>query len=170
MARPRRSAQFDPRAILHALDDQRVAYVLIGGLARVIEGSDEITRGVDICPSMHPESIRRLGSALESLDARPANGGALEALDQTLEETAVLELETDHGEVKLVREPEGTRGYEDLRRWARREPIGEGLRINVASPGDLVRMMSALGREPDELKIETMRRVVELDRGLSIER
>jgi len=31
-------------------------------------------------------------------------------------------------------------------------------------------MLSALGREPDELKIETMRRVVELDRGLVIER
>jgi hypothetical protein len=31
-------------------------------------------------------------------------------------------------------------------------------------------MMSALAREPDEFKIETMRRVVELDHGLSIER
>jgi hypothetical protein len=149
----------------------RVAYVLIGGLARVIEGSDEVTRGVDLTPSMHPENLRRLGLALESLDARPVSGAlAIEALDQTLEQTPALELECDCGEIKIVREPEGTRGYDDLRRWARYEPIGEGLRINVASPGDLVRMMSALGREPDELKIETMRRVVELDRGLSIER
>ena len=82
----------------------------------------------------------------------------------------MLELESDHGELKLVPEPEGTRGYDDLRRAARREPIGDGLRISVASPGDLVRMLSALGREPDELKIETMRRVAELDRGLTIER
>jgi hypothetical protein len=168
MARARRPPQFDPRAIFHALDDVHVAYVLIGGLARVIEGSDEVTRGVDLTPSIHPENLRRLGSALESLDARLVKGGTLsiEALDQT----PVLELHTDYGEIKIVREPEGTRGYDDLRRWARMEPIGEGLRINVASPGDLVRMMSALGREPDELKIETMRRVVELDRGLTIER
>jgi hypothetical protein len=168
MPRPRRPAQFDPYAVFHALDRPRVTYVLIGGLARVLEGSDEITRGVDLCPSMRPENLRRLESALESLDARPVTGETLsiEALDQT----PVLQLESDHGEIKLVREPEGTRGYDDLRRAARREPIGEGLRIEVASPGDLVRMLSALGREPDELKIETMRRVVELDRGLSIER
>jgi hypothetical protein len=172
MAGARRQAQFDPRAIFHALDDLRVTYVLIGGIARVIEGSDEITRGIDITPSMHPQNVRRLGAALESLEVRPVSGGALsiDALDHTLERTPVLELECDYGEIKLVREPEGTRGYDDLRRWARREPIGEGLRIQVAAPGDLVRMMSALGREPDELKIETMRRVVELDRGLSIER
>ena len=168
MPRARRPAEFNPYEIFHALDRVRVAYVLIGGLARVLEGSDEITRGVDLTPSTRPENLRRLGSALESLDARPVGGGTLsiEALDQT----PVLELETEHGEMNVVREPEGTRGYDDLRRAARMEPIGEGLRIQVASPGDLVRMLSALGREPDELKIDTMRRVVELDRGLSIER
>jgi hypothetical protein len=168
MPRGRQSSVFNPYAIFHALDRERVTYVLIGGLARVLEGSDETTRGVDLTPSMRPENLHRLATALESLDARPVGGGArpIEALDQT----PVLELETDHGELKLVHEPEGTRGYDDLRRAARMEPIGEGLRIQVASPGDLVRMLSALGREPDELKIETMRRVVELDRGLSIER
>lgn len=132
------------------------------------EGSDELTRGVDLTPSLRPENLRRLESALEGVGARPRGGGelSLEALDRT----AVLELESNHGEIKLVPEPEGTRGYDDLRRRAERERIGQGLSISVASPGDLVRMLSALGREPDELKIETMQRVVELDRGLSIER
>lgn len=168
MPRARRQTAFDPYEILHAFDRERVTYVLIGGLARVLEGSDEITRGVDLTPSMRPENLRRLEMTLERLDARPVGGGAfsIEALDQM----PVLELESNHGEMKLVREPEGTRGYDDLRRAARREAIGEGLRIQVASPGDLVRMLSALGREPDELKIETMRRVVELDRGLVIGR
>ncbi len=109
-----------------------VTYVLIGGLARVLEGSDELTRGVDLTPSMRPENLRRLELTLERLDARPVGGGVLSfgALDQT----PVLELESNHGEIKLVREPEGTRGYDDLRRAARREAIGEGLRIPVASP------------------------------------
>jgi len=168
MPRGRQPSVFNPYEIFHALNRERVAYVLIGGLARVLEGSDETTRGVDLTPSMRPENLHRLETALESLEARPVRGGAvsIEALDQT----RVLELETDHGEMKVVHEPEGTRGYDDLRRAARMEPIGEGLRIQVASPGDLVRMLSALGREADELKIETMRRVVELDRGFSIER
>ena len=37
MTRPRRQRQFDPYAILAALDEQRTSYVLIGAFARVIE-------------------------------------------------------------------------------------------------------------------------------------
>ena len=84
--------------------------------------------------------------------------------------TPLLALESDHGEINVVPVPDGTRGYDDLRRAVRREPIGRGLRVPVASPGDLVRMLSALGREQDGLRIETMQRVVERDRGLTWER
>lgn len=159
------AGSFDPYAVFHALEAERAFYVLIGGLARVLEGSDEQTRGIDLVPSMRPENLRRMESALHNLDARPADGDplTLERLDQT----RVLTLESGYGQIKLIPEPEGTSGYEDLHRHARHEPLGEGLRITVASPGDLVRMLSALGREPDELKIETMQRVVELEHELS---
>ncbi|HZT85692.1 MAG TPA: hypothetical protein VE984_09770 [Gaiellaceae bacterium] len=159
------ASRFDPYAIFHALDRERVFYVLIGGLARVLEGSDEVTRGVDLVPSMRPENLRRLEAALHSLDARPADGDAL--VLERLDQTRVLTLESSYGQIKLVPEPEGTRGYEDLHRHARHEPLGDGLRIAVASPGDLVRMLSALGRETDELTIETMQRVVELEHELT---
>jgi hypothetical protein len=168
MARPRRRATFDPYTIFHALDRERVFYVLIGGLARVIEGSDELSRGVDLTPSMRPENLRCLEAAMVSVQARRRDGRGLSLAD--LDREQMLALESEHGEINIVPTPEGTRGYDDLRRGVRREPIGEGLRVPVASPGDLVRMLSALGRETDELKLETMQRVVELDRGLRIER
>jgi hypothetical protein len=106
--------------------------------------------------------------ALHSLDARPRGGRAL-SLDE-LATTPLLALESEHGEINVVPVPDGTRGYDDLRRAVRREPIGRGLRVPVASPGDLVRMLSALGRKQDALRIETMQRVVERDRGLTSER
>lgn len=168
MAGTSRQPRFDPYAILHALEREHAFYVLIGGLARVIEGSDEITRGLDVTPSMRPENLRRLEQALRSLNARPAAGGEFSL--ESLGRAPKVALESDYGEIGIVPEPDGTRGYEDLRRGARREPLGDGLRIAVASPGDLVRMLSALGRERDELRIETMQRVAELDRGLTIER
>jgi hypothetical protein len=168
MGRARRQPRFDPYAILDALERERVTYVLIGGLARVLEGSDELTRGVDLTPSTRPENLRRLDAALSSLDARPRDGRAL-SLDE-LATTPLLALESEHGEINVVPVPDGTRGYDDLRRAVRREPIGRGLRVPVASPGDLVRMLSALGREHDALRIETMQRVVERDRGLTWER
>jgi hypothetical protein len=167
MARARTPPRFDPYAILEALERERVTYVLIGGLARVLEGSGELTRGVDLTPSTRHENLRRLELALRSVDARPKDGGELSLAEVST--APLLALESDHGDIKVVPVPEGTRGYDDLRRAVRREPIGRGLRVSVASPGDLVRMLSALGRDQDALTIETMQRVVERDRGLTWE-
>jgi hypothetical protein len=159
---------FDPYAILAALERERVAYVLIGGLARVIEGSDELTRGVDLTPSTRPENLRRVEAALRSLNAQRQDGKPLSLEAGVLAADRVVVAESDYGEVKIVPAPAGTRGYDDLRRAARREPIGQGLRVPVASPGDLVTMLSAQERDEDALKIETMRRVVEPARGLAL--
>jgi hypothetical protein len=172
MARQRTKAVFDPYAILAALEQERASYVLIGAFARVIEGSDEITLGVDLTPSTRPENLRRLELALAGINARRAEGRAVELERTDFEREPVVELTTDHGQVKVVPFPEGTRGYEDLRRAAIREPIGRGLRPSVASPGDLARMLGALGREEDIPKLVMMRRLIELERGrgISIER
>jgi hypothetical protein len=166
MSQPR----FDPYAILQELDRVNTGFVLIGGLARVIQGSDELTRGLDISPSLNKESLRRLGRALESLNARRVDGKPLDVTDLDPQREPVIELTSDFGEIKIVPQPAGTRGYEDLRLRANRERLGHGISPSVASPGDLVRMMEALGREPDPLVLETMRRVLELERSLTIER
>ena len=68
---------FDPRATLAALQAAGVASVLIGGLARVARGADEITRGVDICPSLQPPNVARLQTALEQMDAAVPTGRSL---------------------------------------------------------------------------------------------
>ena len=66
--------QFDPYAILAALERPRVSYILIGGFARVIQGTEEVTNGLDLVPSLRAENLRRLGLALEALYARLPNG------------------------------------------------------------------------------------------------
>jgi len=43
-----KGARFDPYALLEALERHRVGYVVIGGFARVVQGSGELTRGLDI--------------------------------------------------------------------------------------------------------------------------
>lgn len=157
---------FDPYVLLTALERQRVTYVLIGGFARIIQGTEELTRGLDLTPSLRAENLRRLGLALDDLDARLPNGRR-PALDRDLPRQAVLELRTEAGELKIVPEPAGTRsGYDDLRRAATREPIGRGLRPRVASIGDLARMLAALGREQDLPPLQQLRTLAELERSL----
>jgi hypothetical protein len=158
---------FDPIEILRALDRRRVAYIVIGALGRVIQGSGEVTDGIDIVPSPREENLRRLELALEDLNARRADDKRL-VFQRDLARAPVLALVTDAGELKVVPEPAGTRGYDDLRRAASREPLGSGLRPSVASLGDHARMMAALGREEDATRLRTVRRLIELERELGL--
>jgi hypothetical protein len=166
---------FDPIAVLQALDAEGVRYIVVGALGRVIHGSPDLTDGIDIVPSVTDENLRRLERALDELNARRADGKPLK-LDRALSRGSVLKLRTSAGELQLVPEPAGTRGYDDLRRGASREPLGRGVRPSVASLPDHARMLAALNREHDLEILQTTRRLIELDhqrtrgRGLSIER
>jgi hypothetical protein len=162
VARP--SDPFDPRALLAALDRNYVPYVLVGGFARVIRGTDELTHGVDICPRLRSDDLERLGRALEELEAKRADRKRLVLDEETLRSLPVLTLRTAKGELKVVPEPAGTRrGYDDLRRAATREHIGHGLRPDVASVPDLARMAAALGQERDLERLRELRRIMEVE-------
>jgi hypothetical protein len=161
---------FDPYALFAALDRKRFGYVVIGGFARVVHGSGEVTDGLDIVPSLREESIRRLGRALEELDASEPN------LEERLAAREPVTLQTRAGELRIVPEPWGTRGYDDLRIRANRENLGRGARPAIASVVDCVRMLDASAREADADRLLRMRRMMELERqlvprrGLTIER
>ena len=168
---PERRPRFDPYGLLETLDRHRVIYVVIGGFARVIQGTEEITRGLDIVPSTRAQNLELLATALDEVGASRADRKKLN-LEQALASEEVLELKTDRGELKIVAEPAGTHGYDDIRRAATREPLGRGLRPSVASIGDLARMVSALD-DPERLpQLMQLRKLVELDlvRGRGIER
>src|SRR5437870_3259403 len=158
---------FDPYALMQALDRHRVTYIIVGALGRVIHGSDELTDGLDIVPSTKEENLRRLELALDDLHARRSDGRP-----PVLGREPVLELQTDAGQLKIVPEPAGTRGYDDLRRRASRQPLGHGLRPSVASLDDHARMLAALDREQDRQPLQTIQRVIELEhqRSRGIER
>jgi hypothetical protein len=153
---------FDPYALLVALDRERVSYVLVGGFARVVNGSGETTRGLDIVPSLREENLRRLARALEQLEA-PVDAEQLASADP-------ITASTRAGELRIVPEPWGTRGYDDLRRRAGRENLGRGLRPAVASAVDCVRMLEASEREVDADRLVRLRRMMELERQLVPER
>jgi len=158
--------RFDPYATLEALEGRGVAYVLIGAFARVVQGTEELTRGLDLAPSLHGDNLKRLALALNDLEAVRVDGQPIALEAATVRGEPVIELRTRGGEVKIVAEPAGTRdGYDDLRRAATREPLGRGLRPLVASIADLARMAAALGRDQDMTPLRQLRILADLDRG-----
>ena len=151
---------YDPYAVLAQLDERRVEYILVGSLARVLQGADEIPEEFDL---VIPQG------------AREASDAAI--LSFTLRAPPGVDRDGDAwiywyrlGQIKARELPEGTKGHRDLRRRAERVHLGGGLRPWVAAPGDLVRMMEAAGRPEQVEQLEAMRRVVELDRGMGLER
>lgn len=171
MTSGRRLWPLDPYVLLRELEYARVAYVVIGALARIIHGSKETTENLDIVPSLRPDNLRRLQEALEALNARRGDARPLGIDRLDAEQEPIVMLICDAGELNLVARPLGTRGYDDLRRRANREPVGEGLRPRVAQPADLVRMLEA-HHDPvrDPHALPTMRRFVESRARRLIER
>lgn len=158
--------EFDPLGIFAELNRQKVTFLLIGGLARVIQGADELTEGVDITLPLREENLRRLNLALEGLNARPRDhrkAGLEERIERGDE---VIPFQTDRGELKVVPVPDGTQGFDDLRRRMSREYLGHGVRVAIPSIDDLSRMVGAMGRDEDIERLLGMRRLAELERSL----
>jgi hypothetical protein len=161
---PRQRTQFDPRAILAALERGGVDYVLIGGLAQVIRGADVVTTGADICPSFSPGNLERLSRTAKELNAADVEGGELELTEATLGAEPVIALSTPVGSLHIVASPTGApKGFVDLRRAATKEHLGHGVQPLVASTGDLARMASALHRDRDIQRLRQLRRIIELE-------
>jgi hypothetical protein len=162
---------FDPRAILAALERNYVDFILIGAIARVLRGSHETSRGLDICPSFGVENVTRLAQAVDELGGRRTDRRELVLDEGSLGAEDVIELATMSGVLKIVGSPAGApNGFVDLRRAATGEHLGHGLRPLVASTGDLARMAAALHRTQDIERLPELRRIMELeaDRELTL--
>lgn len=163
-------AEFDPQRILGVLDDHRVRYVLVGGLAAALHGAEYVTTDVDITPDTSEENLERLAEALRELDARirtadePA-GVPFEPEADLIARSQILNLTTDAGDLDLSVVPAGTEGYRDLRRNAVDIDI-RGIRVPVAALADVVRSKEAAGRPKDEAVLPMLRRMLHEEKGL----
>jgi hypothetical protein len=160
-----RKPPFDPYAIFEELEAGRIAYVVVGAFARVVHGSAETTRGIDISPSLRDEDLRRLARVIDQLGGRGPVGGPI-----TPEQLAAGErtaIGTGAGELAIVPTPRGTRGYDGLRVRSNRENLGHGVRPPIASLADCVRMLDASERPIDRQRIQRVRRMMELERSLT---
>jgi transcriptional regulator with XRE-family HTH domain len=147
--------RWEPLTLIAALARRRVAYVLVGTLARILHGSDETTSLLEICPGMSDANQRRLTLALRDMAATA----------DTPDDATIID--SDHGRLGVIPEPAGTRGgHDDLRRRANRDPLGAGLRAPVADLGDLTRIEAAQPL-PDAAILARLRRLQELAEAAS---
>jgi hypothetical protein len=100
--------------LLKRLNIHRVQYVLVGGIACVIHGSQVVTQDVDICAPLDPKNISRLLSALRDVHPRFRTALDLRPLPEEPEKLAGfknLYLLTDLGPLDVLSEISGVGEY-----------------------------------------------------------
>ena len=149
------AARFDPGAILRALRDADVEFVVIGGIAGQAHGSPMITRDLDICYQRGRANLERLAVVLRELSAiRRGQPDVTIPLDaRALLAGDVFTLTTRFGDLDLLGNPDPGMTFEMLRRNAVVVEQG-GRRILVAGLDDLAAMKRAAGRPKDLLALE----------------
>lgn len=141
-----------------------VDYLVIGGVATQVHGHRRTTMDLDLTPDPRPENLRRLSAALVELEARPRDAGAEKAEvpasdPERLAIAAVVPpLLTRHGQIHILKEPKGARGFDEMRERALVVDL-DGNEVAIVSLDDLIRMKRAAGRPADIADIAALTEV-----------
>lgn len=154
--------------MLAALEAEGAAFIVIGGTAAAINGANHVTFDLDITPERDVENLDRIAAALKSINARvhgiPPDAEKSFILDgKTLAAGSAWKFITDHGELDISLDPDGTHGFKDLQRGAVKVDV-YGLEILVASLEDVIRSKEAANRPRDRAVLPDLRRTLELKR------
>jgi hypothetical protein len=143
----------DAAAIIVALTEHAVDFVVIGGVAVQAHGYVRGTNDLDLVPEPGLRNLSRLGEALAQIGARLARSDRPFDVTnpQLLKRAPLIPLTTRHGRVDLInldQIPGAPRSYVDLRARATLAHLGDA-EVPIAGLDDLVRMKRAAGREED---------------------
>lgn len=140
------------------LCDAGVEFIVVGGVAGVLQGAPVLTRDLDIVHHRTPENIRRLLSVLKNVDAcfRPDPGKRrLTPTQDMLAGHGHLTLETRLGPLDVLCELEQGEGYDDL--VGDTEMITDGTsHIRVLSLSRLIGIKQQSGRAKDRIMLPVL--------------
>ncbi|MFN8040967.1 MAG: nucleotidyl transferase AbiEii/AbiGii toxin family protein [Acidimicrobiales bacterium] len=163
---------FDPGALLAALDQHEVTYLLVGGFAAQVHGAHRQTMDLDVVPRTTEENLRRLAATLAELNARLRVGGLSDeeakqlpvVLDAaTLRSFGSSTWMTDAGPIDVLVELRDAAGgrhpYEDLASRVVVAKIDE-LQVHLASLPDIIASKEFAGRAKDHDALPELRALV----------
>jgi len=141
----------DLKSLLRVLKDNRVDFIIVGGVAATLHGSARVTRDLDVVYDRSPGNLRRLVAALRGL--HPYLRGAPPGLPFSWDEATLrgglnFTLETDLGNLDVLGEIAGGGGYDDLRPHSI-EFEAFGLKLLCLDLDTLIRVKQAAGRLRD---------------------
>lgn len=137
--------------LLKRLNDCRVKYVLVGGMACVIHGSQMVTQDVDICAPLTPENISGLLAAFAGIHPRFRTTPDLRPLPEKMEDLKDfknLYLVTDLGQLDILSEITGVGDYAEVERHTVQVDL-EGASCRVLDLDTLIAAKRAMNSPKD---------------------
>jgi hypothetical protein len=149
---------YRPAALVQALVQGGVDFVIVGGVAVILQAMPRFTKDLDICYSTEQDNLDALGSVLVALGARLR--GIPEKVPfvpdgRTLRQTQIMCLTTPIGDIDLLVKPDGAPSYNTLRRRADVMELS-GQSVRIASVEDMLAMKRAAGRPQDLVDLESL--------------
>lgn len=159
---------YHPAELVRALVEAHVDFVIVGGVAVVLQSMPRFTKDLDICYATDQDNLDALGDVLVALGTRLR--GIPEEVPfvpdgRTLRRTQIMCLTTPVGDIDLLVDPDGAPGYKSLRRRADIKDLA-GHEVRVASIDDLIAMKRAAGRPQDVIDIESLEAARRLKRRM----
>ncbi|HET8796612.1 MAG TPA: hypothetical protein VFO89_02930 [Thermoanaerobaculia bacterium] len=152
--------------LLSALSTERVAFVIIGGIAATLHGSARLTNDLDLAYERSPGNIERLAAALSPF--QPYLRGAPEGLPfrfdaETIRRGLNFTLRTSAGDVDLLGEVSGVGNFDTVERESIEAELFGSI-YKVISLDALIRAKRAAGR-PKDLEVIAELEALREERG-----
>ena len=148
----------DLAALLRALSEGDVEFVVVGGVAVAAHEYVRATEDVDIVPAPDHENLDRLANVLVGLDGRITLDPGRDIGDderRALHLGRNLSVSTTHGDLDVIQQLPGIPGYDVLRADAIRVEIDD-VSLTVCSREHLMSMKRARGAPIDVADLERL--------------
>ncbi|HYN20506.1 MAG TPA: hypothetical protein VE078_06075 [Thermoanaerobaculia bacterium] len=154
--------------ILEILARHQVEYVLVGGVAAILEGAPVSTFDLDIVPAPSSENRERLLAALRDLDARYLDPAGRHLLpDETkLATLRQHQLITKAGPFDVLNTIGRGMGFEHLADRTHERQVS-GLRVRCLDLEAIIESKEQANRDKDRAALPILRRTLELKREAS---
>jgi hypothetical protein len=150
-------------AILRSLAEHRVDFIVVGGIAAVLQGAPIATFDLDVVHSLGSENVQKLLKALEDLNAsyRTAGSRNLKPDSSHLSSPGHQLVMTRFGPLDLLGVIGKDRGYDELLTNSQVMQIGPGLEVRVLDLSVVIKTKEETAHEKDLAMLAILRRTLD---------
>lgn len=150
-------------AILQALAEHKVDFIVVGGVCAVLHGAPIATFDLDLVRSREPDNIDRLLMALDSLEAyyRARRNEKLKPGRSHLSSPGHQLLMTRFGPLDLLGTVGQGRGYQQLLTRTAELQIEKGPTVHLLNLETLIEIKEETARDRDRAVLPILRRTLE---------